>query len=116
LTCRPSNRQQLDGLASIRTGAAELTQDGLSEGRRSVIVKDRPVGLSNPEKAVITATRQRFIDKVLKLRFLPTINPNQFNYPIDILGKWQGNRYRFVQSYRSGQPETLDEAYPGRWT
>src|SRR6266404_727487 len=30
-------------------------------------------------------------------RFLPTINPTQINYPIDIRGKWHGNRYRFVQ-------------------
>jgi hypothetical protein len=67
------------------------------------------VGLSDPEKAVITVACQRFIDEVLKPRFLPTIRPTQFNYPIDILGKWHGNRYRFVQRYRSGQPETLGE-------
>jgi hypothetical protein len=26
-------------------------------------------------------------------RFLPTINPTQFNYPIDIRGKWHGTSY-----------------------
>jgi hypothetical protein len=54
------------------------------------MAKGRPVGLSNTEKAVIAVTCQRFIDEVLKPRFLPTIRPTQFNYPIDILGKWHG--------------------------
>jgi len=74
-------------------------------------VKSRHAGLSDPEKAVITVACQRFIDEVLKPRFLPTIRPTQFNYPIDILGKWHGNRYRFVQRYRSGQPEALAEEF-----
>jgi hypothetical protein len=74
------------------------------------------VGLSNTEKVVTTAKCQRFIDEVLKPRFLPTIRPTQFNYPIDILGKWHGNRYRFVQRYRSGQPETLVEEFDSPFT
>ena len=53
---------------------------------------------------------------MLKPRFLPTINPTQFNYPIDIRGKWHGNRYRFVQRYRSGQPETLGEEFDAPFT
>jgi hypothetical protein len=61
--------------------------------------KGRPGGLSDTEKSVITATCQRFIDEVLKSRFLPPIKPTQFNYPIDILGKWHGNSYRLVQRY-----------------
>ena len=79
-------------------------------------MKSRHVGLSDPEKAVITVACQRFIDEVLKPRFLPTIRPTQFNYPIDILGKWHGNRYRFVQRYRSGQPETLGEEFDAPFT
>jgi hypothetical protein len=71
---------------------------------RSLTAKGRSVGLWNTEKVVITATCQRFIDEVLKPRFLPAIRPTQFNYPIDILGKWHGNHYRSVQRYRSGQP------------
>lgn len=53
--------------------------------------------MSDLEKAAITATCQRFIDDVLKPRFLPTIRPTPFNYPIDLLGKWHGDRYRFLQ-------------------
>ena len=74
------------------------------------------MGLSDPEKAVITVGCQRFIDEVLKPRFLPTIRPTQFNYPIDILGKWHGNRYRFVQRYRSDQPEALAEEFDAPFT
>lgn len=58
--------------------------------------------LSAIEKATITATCQTFIDTVLKPRFLPKITPTEFNYPIDIQGKWHGNKYRFLQRYRSG--------------
>ncbi|MEH2469310.1 hypothetical protein V1281_001439 [Nitrobacteraceae bacterium AZCC 2161] len=47
---------------------------------------------------------------------MPTINPTQFNYPIDIIGKWHGNRYRFIQRYRSGQPETLGEEFDAPFT
>ena len=94
----------------------ELAENNRSQKGRSLTVKSRHVGLSDPEKAVITVACQRFIDEVLKPRFLPTIRPTQFNYPIDILGKWHGNRYRFVQRYRSGQPETLGEEFDAPFT
>jgi hypothetical protein len=67
------------------------------------MVKGRPAGLSDPEKTVITVACQQFIDEVLKPRFLPTINPTRFNYPIDIIGKWHGNRYRAALSIRSAR-------------
>jgi hypothetical protein len=69
------------------------------------------VSLSTHKKAAIAAICQRFVDQVLKPRFLPTVRPTQFNYPIDIRGKWHGNRYRFVQRYRSGHPENLGEVF-----
>lgn len=67
--------------------------------------------LGAAEKAVITAACQRFIDEVLKPRFLPEIRPTQFNYPVDILGKWHGPRYRFIQRYRSGFPDNAGEEF-----
>ena len=94
----------------------ELAEDNRSQKGGSLTAKGRAVGLSAAEKVVITATCQRFIDEVLKPRFLPTINPTQFNYPIDILGKWHGNRYRFVQRYRSGQPEDTGEEFNAPFT
>jgi hypothetical protein len=74
------------------------------------------VGLSSSEKAAITAECQRFIDEVLKPRFKPTIRPTQFNYPVDIHGKWHGSRYRFIQRYRSGYPENLGEEFDAPFT
>jgi hypothetical protein len=81
-----------------------------------LIAKRRPTSLSETEKARITATCQRFIDEVLKPRFLPKICPTPFNYPIDIVGKWQGHRYRFIQRYRSAQPETQGEEFDAPFT
>ena len=94
----------------------ELAEDNRSQKGRSLIVKSRHAGLSDPEKAIISVTCQRFIDEVLKPRFLPTISSTQFNYLIDILDNLHGNRYRFVQRYRSGQPENLGEEFNAPFT
>lgn len=40
------------------------------------------------EKAVIVAACEAFIRDVLKPRFLPEINPTEWNYVIDIHGAW----------------------------
>jgi hypothetical protein len=53
------------------------------------------------EMQAILEEYERFITKVLKPRFLPEIRPTEWNYPVDILGRWHGNRYRFIQRYRS---------------
>jgi hypothetical protein len=71
----------------------------------------RASGLSAAEKSAVTIACQRLIDDFLKPRFLPTIRPTQFNYPVDILGKWHGTKYRFVQHYRSGFPDNLGEEF-----
>ena len=47
----------------------------------------------------------------MKPRFLSEIQPTQFNYPVDILGKWRGARYRFIQRYRSGFADNLGEEF-----
>lgn len=67
--------------------------------------------LSDSEKSAITNACQSLIDDFLKPKCLPVIHPTQFNYPIDILGKWRGSNYRFIQRYRSGQPETLGDEF-----
>jgi hypothetical protein len=72
--------------------------------------------LSQAEKAAITAACQQLIDEVLKPRFLPVIRPTEFNYPVDIRGRWHGTRYRFVQRYRSGFPENLGEEFDESFT
>lgn len=67
--------------------------------------------LSEAEKAHITATCERFITEVLKPRFLPVVHPTEFNFPVDIQGRWHGARYRFIQRYRSGFADNPGEEF-----
>ncbi len=62
------------------------------------------------EKRAISKACEAFIEDVLKPRFLPEIQPTtQFNYPIDIFGKWHGGNYRFIQRFRSDNPADAQE-------
>ena len=74
----------------------------------------RASGLSAADKSAVTAACQQLIDDFLKPRFLPIIRPTQFNYPVDIQGKWHGTKYRFIQRYRSGFAENLGEEFAPR--
>jgi hypothetical protein len=76
-----------------------------SSGRRWVRV------LTPTRKAEIAAVCQQFIADRLKPRFLPEIRPTEFNYPVDILGKWRAAKYSFVTRYRSGFPENRGEEF-----
>jgi hypothetical protein len=67
--------------------------------------------MSTADKSAVTAACQQLIGDFLKPRFLPAIRPTQFNYPVDIRGKWHGTKYRFIQRYRSGFPENLGEEF-----
>ena len=72
----------------------------------------KPTAVFSPiEKASVTSACERLIGEFLKPRFLPEIRPTKFNYPIDIVGKWHGAKYRFIQRYRSGFPENLGEEF-----
>ena len=68
------------------------------------------------DKAAIAAACQAFIDKVLKPRFLPEIRRTEFNYPIDIRGRWHGGNYRFIQRYRSGHPRNAGLEFDAAFT
>jgi hypothetical protein len=63
------------------------------------------------EKAAIIAACNRFIAEVLKPRFLPEIRPTKFNYPIDIYGKWHGNKFRFIERFRSDSPDAIEPEF-----
>jgi hypothetical protein len=89
----------------------ELAANSLFKGHRRLMPKVPATGLSELEKSLITTASQRFIDEILKPRFLPSIRPTEFNYPVDIQGKWQGSRYRFIQRYRSGFPDNPGEEF-----
>jgi hypothetical protein len=72
--------------------------------------------LTTQDKAAIAASCERFIAEVLKPRFLSEVSPTEFNYPIDIVGKWRGSKYSFITRYRSGFPENLGEEFDAPFT
>ena len=61
------------------------------------------------EKRAITAACERFVENVLRPRFLPEIRPTEFNYCVDLFGKWHGNKYRFMQRFRNDRPDRYTE-------
>jgi hypothetical protein len=68
------------------------------------------------EKAAVAAACERFLGEKLKPRFLPEIRRTQFNYGVDIFGKWRGNKYSFITRYRSGFPDNLGEEFDTAFT
>lgn len=76
----------------------------------------RVKALDPKEKAAIAATCERFIAEKLKPRFLPEIHPTQFNYPIDIFGKWRAGKYSFITRYRSGFADNAGEEFDVAFT
>ena len=62
-------------------------------------------------KAEIAAKCERFIARVLKPKFLPEIVPTQWNYPVDISGRWRGSKYSFLVRFRSGFPGNAGEEF-----
>jgi hypothetical protein len=67
--------------------------------------------LAPEEKTAIGAACGRLISDVLKPRFLREIRPTDYNYPIDILGRWRGNKYSFITRFRSGFPDNAGEEF-----
>ena len=72
--------------------------------------------LAAEEKTLLSARFERFIAERLKPRFLAKVRPTQFNYPVDILGKWRGSNYSFITRYRSGRPENAGEEFDAAFT
>jgi hypothetical protein len=68
------------------------------------------------QKAAIAVACERFIGEMLKPRFLSEVRPIQFNYPIDIFGKWRGSKYSFITRYRSGFLDNIGEEFDSPFT
>jgi len=47
----------------------------------------------------------------LRPQFLPENRPTSFNYPGAITGKWHGDKYRFLQRFRSDDLDALDPEF-----
>ena len=67
--------------------------------------------LTAGDKAAVAAVCDRFIADVLKPRFLPEIRPTQFNYPVNLFGKWRGSKYSFITRFRSGFTDNAGEEF-----
>ncbi len=72
--------------------------------------------LTRADKDAIAASCERFIADTLKPRFLPAVQPTEFNYPVDIFGKWRGSKYSFITRYRSGFSDNLGEEFDAAFT
>jgi hypothetical protein len=67
------------------------------------------------DKARLGLRFAAFIADVIKPRFLPDIRPTQFNYPIDMFGKWRGSKYSFITRWRSGWEDNAGEEFDSAW-
>lgn len=76
----------------------------------------RVKALTAEEKAGIAAACQRLIDETLKPRFLPQVQPTEFNYPVDIFGRWRGRRCSFITRYRSGFADNAGVEFDAAFT
>jgi hypothetical protein len=63
------------------------------------------------EKAAITAACEKLINQVLKPRFLEKRRHPKLNYPVDIYGKWHGNKYRFTTRFRYADPDPREPEF-----
>jgi len=72
--------------------------------------------LTADEKAAVAAICERFIVEVLKPRFLSEIRPTQFNYPVDLFGKWRGSKYSFITRLRSGFSDNTGTEFDDAFT
>ncbi len=67
--------------------------------------------LTADEKAVIAARGEQLIADKLKPLYLPAVRPTEFNYPVDMLGRWRGSKYSFIVRFRSGWPDNLGKEF-----
>lgn len=71
-----------------------------------------PVKPDAVDKAAIARACEAFVADAMKPRFLPEVRPREeFNFPVDIYGKWHGANYRFIQRWRTPHGEEFEAAY-----
>lgn len=76
-----------------------------------IVRAERPMVVDEAERQRIVLACEALIKDVLKPRFLPTIQPTEWNYPVDIRGAWARGRFRFMTRYRSGWEENRGEEF-----
>jgi len=83
----------------------------MAQGKQWVLKAARPATVDPREKQAIVTACEKFIQDVLKPRYLSEIRPTQWNYTVDIRGAWAGGRYRFIQRFRSGWEQNRGEEF-----
>jgi len=83
----------------------------MAQGKQWVLKAARPAAVDQREKQAIVTACEKFIQDVLKPRYLSEIRPTQWNYTVDIRGAWAGGRYRFIQRFRSGWEQNRGEEF-----
>ncbi|MDX8441237.1 hypothetical protein [Mesorhizobium australafricanum] len=81
------------------------------QGKQWVHRAARPAAVDQREKQAIVTACEKFIQDVLKPRYLSEIRPTKWNYTVDIRGAWAGGRYRFIQRFRSGWEQNRGEEF-----
>jgi hypothetical protein len=71
--------------------------------------------LTAAEKAQVTERCDTLIRDVLVPRYLPKIEPTEWNYPIALFGKWRGSKYSFIVRFRSDRKDALAEEFEDGW-
>jgi hypothetical protein len=69
----------------------------MKRGKRVSRASGPPAASFTRDKPLVDAACRRFIADVLEPRFLREIRPTQFNYPVDIRGRWHGANFPFLQ-------------------
>jgi hypothetical protein len=110
-TCAPFDVFVKSEGASEGSGANAAKQFMKRQPARWVRV--RP--LEAEEKARIGAACESLIRDVLRPRFLPEIRPTQWNYPVELKGKWRGSKFSFITRYRSGWEDNKGEEFDSAW-
>jgi hypothetical protein len=87
--------------------------EGSAVRRRQWVWAPKRIRVLPPEgeKAAIIAACDKFVTEVLKPRFLPSVRPMEFNYPVDLYGKWHGGRYRFIERFHSNPPDAIEPEF-----
>ncbi|MEM7113591.1 MAG: hypothetical protein AAF614_14225 [Chloroflexota bacterium] len=67
-------------------------------------------------KAQITQQAQALIDDYFKPNFIREVEPDyQWNYIIDINGKWYRNYYYFISTYRCSSPNCITPTFESKF-
>jgi hypothetical protein len=115
---RSNKARIVTGVTKRKTSAAISSSSPLGLMALHLLAQSRKSGRNGVVFLTENETRAERLGAIIhalesscNVLVFPRLRPTQFNYPVDILGKWHGTKYRFIQRYRSGFPENLGEGF-----